>query len=198
MSDGIRRFTRRPLFAGLLILAVAACSGTPSVAPEPTGQRAPTSFAEYAEGFCSAMLAMTRAIGNPDTGADSDLSFVLEAAIEKGDLASATETAAKVRAELQTARREASRIAGWPEGADPARQLDRFLAALEVYLAAMLAAAPQGIDAARTAGQQAFEAEGAITSWTSMFEGLNNLATTREQMKMLDCGIPPDPRDPSP
>jgi hypothetical protein len=178
-----------------LALCLAACSGTP-VSPEPTRQSAPASYAEYADGFCSAMGAMVRAIGNPDTGADSDLSFALEQAIERGDIAAATEAAGKIRTELQAARQEASRIAGWSEGADVAKHLDRFLAAFDVYIATMLSAAPQGLGEAQAAAQQASEGEGALEAWMGMLEGVRDLASRSGDPTALDCGIPPDPRNP--
>ena len=163
-----------------------------SVAP-PEG--APSGYAEYAEGFCVASLAMVRAIGNPDTGADSELSFALKQAIEQGDLATAAEVADQMRAELRTARAEATRVAGWSEGAAAAQALDRFLAAFEVSIDASLKAAPQGLEAAQLAGQQALEAEGAFDSYISMLEAMSALASG-DGRGLLDCGIPPDPRNP--
>ena len=196
MTDLIGRLPRAPLAAVLLALSLAACSGTPAVSPGAARQSAPASYAEYAEGFCSAMEAMVRAIGNPDTGADSDLSFALEQAIERGDMAAAAEAAGKIRVELKAAQEEASRIAGWPEGADAAKNLGRFLAAFEVYVAAMLTAAPQGLAEAQTAAQQAFEGEGALEAWMGMLEGVRDLASGSDDPTALSCDIPPDPRNP--
>jgi hypothetical protein len=142
------------------------------------------------------MEAMVRAIGNPDTGADSDLSFALKQAIERGDIAAATEAAGKIRAELQAARQETSRIAGWPEGAEVAKNLDRFLAAFEVYIAAMLTAAPQGLTEAQASAQRAFEGEGAFGAWMGMLEGVQDLARGSDDPAALNCDIPPDPRNP--
>jgi hypothetical protein len=42
---------------------------------------------EFVEEWCLSFAAMTRAIGNPDTAADSELSASLDAAIEAGDQA---------------------------------------------------------------------------------------------------------------
>lgn len=139
---------------------------------------------------------MVRAIGNPDTGADSDLSFALEQAIEQGDVAAAADAAGKIRAELRFARQEASRIAGWSEGAPVANDLDRFLAALEVYLEALVRAAPKGMPDAQNEAQQALEGAGAMAAWMAMFKGVSALASSPEREGLIDCGIPPDPRNP--
>jgi hypothetical protein len=189
---------RRALVVGVALgLVLVACGGVPGASTVASGQAAPTTYGEYSAGFCTALLAMTRAIGNPDTGADSDLSFAMEQAIDRGDLTAAREAAGMIGAELRAARQEASRIAQWSEGAPAAGELDRFLAAFEVYVAAMMAAAPQGLPAAQTAAQQAFEGAGALTAWMGMWEGVSALANSPER-PMLDCEIPPDPREAQP
>jgi hypothetical protein len=198
---------RTSLLATLLAVAMVACSGAPGASPEPTGQAGPASpeptgqagpasYEEFAEGFCLAMSAMVRAIGNPDTGADSDLSFGLEQAIERGDLAAANEAAGKMAAELLAARHEATRISAWTEGAETAKHLDRFLAASEIYVEAFLGAAPQGLEAAQAAAQQASQDEDALSAWIGMLDGVGGLATTSERRALIDCRIPADPRNP--
>lgn len=88
--------------------ALAACGST---APGPTAAPAIGTFAEFFGAWCGAMQAMLRGVGNPDTGADSQLMKALDAAIEAGDLATAEAAAGQIRIELQNGRRMAASAA---------------------------------------------------------------------------------------
>lgn len=109
---------------------------------------------------------MFLAVGNPDTASGSELSLALDDAITSGDLAATDQKAAAIRAELEAGRVHVAVAASWPPGAAPMTQLDRVLAAFEVYVEAERAAASKGLNAAKQDAQAAFVAAGAVEAWS--------------------------------
>jgi hypothetical protein len=146
----------------VLVLLVAACA--PAAPPSPS---APATFEEFATNACTAFQAMFRAIGNPDTGSESELSAALNEAVERGDPAGAGRVAQEIAAELARGREAASRAAAWPPAAPMMREFNDVLAAFEAMLAAKQAAAA---DPTAADPQAAFEAAGGVSSWTAMLE----------------------------
>jgi hypothetical protein len=112
----------------ILALVAAGCgASTPSETPMPVA----TTADEFADAWCSSLQAMARAIGNPDTAADSKLSAALDVAIERGDAASVEQIAAQMKAELETGRRFAAVAAGWQPGEAAMVPVDRLILAFE-------------------------------------------------------------------
>ena len=112
----------------ILVLTVAACSApaAPSLAP--------ATFEEFATNACDAFEAMFRAVGNPDTGSDSELSKALEEAVQRGDPAEAGRLAEAITVELESGRQAASRAAAWPPGFAAMSELDHVLLAFEAMI----------------------------------------------------------------
>ena len=153
----------------ILVLTVAACSApaAPSLAP--------ATFEEFATNACDAFSAMFRAVGNPDTGSDSELSRrstkQFSAAIRpKRPLAEA------ITVELESGRQAASRAAGWPPGFAAMSELDRVLLAFEAMIDAKRQSRgnPDPPDP-----QAALEAAGGMTSWTAMLEAARAMQSAR-------------------
>lgn len=151
--------------AVLLALAGAGCG--PS-AVGPTARPSVGSFQEFFATWCPAMQGMLRAIGNPDSGSDSDLSKALDAAIVAADPAAVDLISIQIRRELLAARELAASAATWPQGAEMATQMGRLFAAFDAGIEAKRAAASQGLEAANNQQQAAFEAAGGPAAWTGM------------------------------
>ena len=118
----------RRLLASLAIASLAAACGE-AAAPTPTPIPAAASAEEFAAAWCSSLKAMVRAVGNPDTGDDSELSAAFDAAIERGDAAEVQRLAGAMSAELATGRQFATVAAGWEPGSAAASAVDRLLLA---------------------------------------------------------------------
>jgi hypothetical protein len=151
----------------MLVVAVGACGAT---APGPTAEPRVGTFGEFFGSWCSSMQSMLRAIGNPDSGADSQLSKALDAAIEAGDLDSVEAVAGQIRTELQNGRRLAAAASAWPPGAQMASQTERVLAAFDAAIGAKQAAAKAGLAMAEELAQDAFMKAGGPEAWTGMIE----------------------------
>ena len=154
----------------ILVLAVAACS-TPAASSLP-----PATFEEFATSACDAFAAMFRAVGNPDTGTDSELSKALDEAVQRGDPAEAGRLAEAITIELESGRQAASQAAAWPPGFAAMSELDRVLLAFEAMIDAKRQAAgnPDGPDP-----QAAFEAAGGVASWQAMLEAARTMQSAR-------------------
>ena len=156
----------------VLVVAGAACGPT---APGPTAEPRVATFGEFFGSWCSSMQSMLRAIGNPDTGADSQLSKALDAAIEAGDLASVDAVAGQIRTELQNGRRLVASASAWPPGAQMASQTERVLAAFDAAIGAKQAAAKEGLAKAEELAQAAFVKAGGEEAWTGMIEAARGI-----------------------
>lgn len=152
----------RNVFMALIVAAAAACgTGAPSSTPLAVA----TSFDEYAPAFCSAFQALFRAVGNPDTAADSELSKALDDAVAAGDGASADQVAAKVMSELETGRQHAAFARGWPPAAPMMAHMDRVFVAFEAMTEAKRTAAkaPGSLDP-----QAVLEQAGGVDAWMAL------------------------------
>jgi hypothetical protein len=156
------------------LLAVAVLVGTGAAcgpaAPGLTAAPRIATFAEFFGTWCSSMQSMLRAIGNPDTGTDSQLGKALDAAIEAGDLVSVDAVSNEIRIELQDGRRLAASAGTWPPGAQMASQTERVLAAFDAAIVAKQSAARAGPQKAEEEAQAAFEQAGGREAWTGMLE----------------------------
>jgi len=192
--------TRQPtvgrFVAGIIMIIAAGCGQGATTSGSPSPRPSPSSLADFEKGFCDGMQAMFRAVGNPDTGNDSELSFQLDRAIERGDVPSANQLAAQMRAELRLGREHAAYARGWPDGTEIAANLDRVLMAFDASVEAKRAAAAQGLEASETAAQAAFQNLGAGEAWIAMLDGYRNLVLADPARKPLDCELPADPRNP--
>lgn len=160
----------------VLVMAGVACG---PIAPGPTAEPRVATFGEYFGSWCGSMQAMLRAMGNPDSGADSQLSKALDAAIETGDLASVEAVAGQIRTELQNGRRLAASAAAWPPGAQMAGQTERVLAAFDAAIGAKQSAAKEGLAKAEELAQAAFVKAGGEEAWNGMIDaarGIDELA----------------------
>jgi hypothetical protein len=162
-------------FATLVLLIGLALAGCSAGAPSQSTLPVATSADEFAAAWCGSLEALARAIGNPDTGADSKLSAALDAAISRADYAGVEEVAAQMKAELATGRQLASVAAGWPPGTATAGQLDALLRAVEVLVEARRANATRGLGEADRVAQAAFEEAGGLEAWQGMFEAARGL-----------------------
>ena len=157
----------RIVFAALLVLAGAACGGSP---PSATAGPAVDSFDEYAVASCAAWDALFRAVGNPDTASGSELSRSLDQAVAAGDAASAEPVAADITRELQAGRALVAVAGGWQPRIQVMIQLDRVFAAYEAMIAAKVAVArrePNAVDP-----QAAFEGAGGVEAWFAMIDAM--------------------------
>lgn len=191
-----------PLAALVVALAIAAgCGGASELPPgprTPSSRPLPITLADFERGFCDAMQAMFRGIGNPDTGNDSELSYQMDQAIKRGDLRAAGELAAQIRAELAVARQHAADAGTWPEGAEVAANLDVVVAAFDAAVEAKRVSAGKGFDAADAAGQRVFGERNAYEAWIAMVDGYRRLIQADPTRRRMDCFLPADPRNPGP
>lgn len=141
--------------------------------PSPTPRPAATSFDEYAPAFCSAFQALFRAVGNPDTAADSELSKALDDAVAAGDAASADEVAAKVMSELETGRQHAAFARGWTPAAPMMAHMDWVFIAFEAMTEAKRTAAkaPGSVDP-----QAVLEQAGGVDAWIALLTAWPTIA----------------------
>ena len=155
-----------------LALAVAGCGpgAVATTAPHSVG-----SFQEFFATWCPAMQGMLRAIGNPDSGSDSELSKALDAAIVEANPAAVGQVTAQIRQELFTARQLAASAATWPQGAEMATQMGRLFSAFDAGIEAKRAAASQGLEAASSQQQAAFEMAGGPAAWTDMIAAARSI-----------------------
>lgn len=159
------------LATAVALVSIGCAQGTSGATPLPVA----TSADEFATAVCSSLRTIGRAIGNPDTGADSALSASLEAAITRGDYAGVEQTAATMTAELERGRLLAGVAAGWQPGAALIVHVDRLLLAFEAMVEAKRTGARQGLEAAGTLGQTAFERAGGLEAWQGMLGSFRDL-----------------------
>ena len=175
--------------------AAPAVSPTRSDAPTPTmGETSPgrtpaitITFQEFHDSFCSAWESMFRAIGNPDTGSGSELTAAMDAAITAGDLPSVDRVAAQISGELESGRRQVERATGWPPATPMMAQLDLVFVGFEALTEAKRAAANQGLQVARTRGQQALVDAGAIDAWFALIRP----GVLDETRRAMESATPP-------
>lgn len=153
----------------ILVLVAAACA--PAAASSP-----PATFAEFTTNACTAFEALFRAIGNPDTGSQSELYAALNQAVGRGDPADAGRLTQEIAAELQRSREAAGRAAAWPPASPMMTDFTNLLVAFEALVAAKQAAAA---DPAAPDPQAAFEAAGGVTSWGAMLESARAIVEAR-------------------
>lgn len=145
------------LLAGLVVVALlGGCTPTA------------ITFQEFHASYCSAWESMFRAVGNPDIGDGSALTSEMDAAITSGDIASVDRVAAEITSELEAGRKEITVATGWTPASPLMAQLDRVFVGFEKMTEAKRAAAGQGLDVARSLGQETLEQSGAIEAWFTL------------------------------
>ena len=177
-------FARASLAA--LLVFVAGCGQGSAPSPTATPMPLARSADEFAAAFCSSLSAMARAIGNPDTAADSQLSAALDDAIKSGDKAAVERVAASMQAELATGRQFAAVAGGWEPGAKAAQLADRLIVAFVAFVEAKRAAAAQGLTAADERAQAALIQAGGGAAWESLLGGDAKLPTDASE-KLSGC-----------
>ena len=169
-----------------LVLIVAACTPTAS-SSEPPSIRPAATFEEFATHACDAFEAMFRAVGNPDTGAGSELSKQLDEAVTRGDVAGAEQAAEAIIGELKQGQQAASVAAAWEPGSPAMVELNDVLVAYESYVHAKKDLATGSM----TDPQSAFEAAGGVTSWEQMLTAAAAVIAARPDVPPVACdGIP--------
>ena len=158
----------RGVTAIVMVLVVGACGG--SLPPSAPASQPPlaTSYEEFGVAFCSAFDELLTGVGNPDTADWSPLFEEFQAAVEKGDAASADRSAETIRQHLETGRGYAATAAGWQPSGPMMAQLDRLFVAFEAMVEAMRTSVNQSSDG--SVGQTAFEQAGGLEAWRAMFE----------------------------
>ena len=178
--------------AVLSALLLAACVAGASSSPTPLPPA--TSAQEFGAAACSSLTAMSRGVGNPDTAADSVLSAALDDAIRAGEQARVDEAAAKMQAELTSARAYAQVAGGWPPGAAMATALDRVMVAFAAFVEAKRAHAREGLAAADAAAQTALTDGGGVAAWGALVGGVPQLpreaANAIGQCRFREAGAP--------
>lgn len=187
--------SRLPYHVMLALLSAALVAGCTSESPSsPTPMPPATSAQEFGVATCSSLTAMSRAIGNPDTASDSILSAALDDAIRIGDQARVDEAAARMQAELVSARAYARVAAGWPPGATTGATLDRLMVAFQAFVEAKRATAVQGLAAADTAAQSALADSGGIEAWQALIRAGAGIpaevAATLADCRFWEAGAP--------
>jgi propanediol dehydratase small subunit len=180
------RFSR--IACAVVVLVAAGCGqgSSPTATPNPTPMPPATSASEFATAFCSSLQGMARAIGNPDTAADSILSAALDDAIRSGDAAAVEAAAARMQAELESGRRFAAVAAAWEPGAKLAGVVDQLIVAFEAMVEAKRAAADQGLAAADQKAQAALMDAGAGTAWQALLSGESKVPSEAAN-RLVDC-----------
>ena len=136
------------------------------------------------------MQALFRAVGNPDTGAGSELSDALEQAASDRDPAAAARAAALIVSELEIGRTQAAHITGWPPTERVGQNLDRLFLAFAAWTAAAVEEARGTPGADR---QRAFEEAGGLDAWTGMLQGVQEVMSQRPDGPPRECeGVPMD------
>ena len=178
---------RTALGALLVALALAGCglNAGPSVGPTVATSSAPApDYLSFRANACAAFQAMTRAVGNPDTAAPSELGSVLDQAVESRDLATAERNAALIKAELEEAREYARLAGGWEPATPMMAAMDRVLVAFAAWTDAKV---ERIRDPSAPDPQAELERAGGIEAWTAM------LQATRGIMAALPPGASPAP-----
>ena len=187
-----RRFQRIAIVV-LTVTATSAC-GVGAASPTPPSSTAlppATSFEEYAESFCAAFDALFLAIGNPDTGARSELHMALDDAVAALDAEAAERLATEITGTLEAGRQDVARAGGWLPGAPIMDQLDRVFVAFEAYIAAKSAAAMG--DPGAGDPQTALEEAGGIDAWFAMFSLYPALEAERPATTQQCANVPVSP-----
>lgn len=168
---------------------VAACTPTagsserPSVPPSAQ----PATFEFFAANACDAFEAMFRAVGNPDTGAGSELSKQLDQAVERGDVAGSSRVAEAIIGELRRGQEAASAASAWEPGSAAMAELNDVLVAFESYVNAKKDLSTGSL----TDPQAALEAAGGVTSWQAMLTAAAAVVANRPDVPPVPCdGIP--------
>ena len=157
----------RAIVAVVAIAGVLASCG-PSEGPPIPSLRGATTYREWAEGACRAFDALWEAVGNPETGNQSELRGLLERAVAARNSAEADRLVGLIDMRLSEGRREAVAAAGWEPGKPMMIQLDRLLGAYQAEAAAKRAIA-RGQGGAQTP-QEIWQAAGGLDAWHGMFE----------------------------
>ncbi|HEU0236753.1 MAG TPA: hypothetical protein VFR14_09975 [Candidatus Limnocylindrales bacterium] len=166
---------RRMLMRLALAVALGGAGCGTAAAPTPTPLPAARNGAEFSAAWCASMQAMFRAIGNPDTASDSELSAALDEAITNADYSAVERFAAMIQAEIATGRQHAESASAWGPGATMAGHLDRLLVAFGVMVEERRASARDGLSLVDQRAQAAFEAAGGVESWFAMLEAARAL-----------------------
>ena len=169
----------------IVVLAVAACSPTAGSSESPSAR--PATYEEFATSACDAFESMFRAVGNPDTGAGSELSKGLDEAVTRGDVAAANRAAEAIIGELKQGQQAASAASAWAPGAAAMSELNDVLVAYESYVNAKKDQATGSM----TDPQSAFEDAGGVTSWEAMLTAAAAVIAARPDVPPVACdGIP--------
>ena len=181
------------LAVALLGALLAGCGpqGVPGALPDATVLPRASSFDDYAVAFCTAWDAMFRAVGNPDTGAGSDLSKALDAAVEAKDGLAAERIGEEIRTELEDGRRAALSGVGWAPATKTMEELDRVFVAFEKMTAAKVAVANEDPDAIDP--QLVLEQAGGMEAWAAMFEAYHAIGADRPADVQPCEGLPISP-----
>ena len=182
----LRPFARGRHVLAMVLTSVLIVGCGQEVAPTPTPMEAAASADEFAAAWCSSLKALVRAIGNPDTGSDSELSAAFDAAIQGGDATEVQRLAAAMTAELSTGRQHAAVAAGWEPGSAAAGAVDRVLLAFGAMVEAKRAGAGDGLAAADARAQSALEQAGGLAAWVAMLEAARALPPDVIQ-QLEDC-----------
>jgi hypothetical protein len=120
---------------------------------------------------------MFLAVGNPDSGANSELMRALNEAVRSGNEERARQLADQVLAELERGRQSAAAASAWQPGSATMLQLDRVLVAYE----AMVQAKVQGAGGEPSAPdpEDAFRVAGGLDAWGAMFEAAQGVVAAR-------------------
>ena len=161
---------RRRVLALAVAAAVAGCTGsTPSsMSPPPSASPAPSavatpgrpssgtsvvSEATFRTAIESALAELLAAIGNPDTGSSSEASAAFDAALQRGDQAAISSTAAVILAHLDKGRAIIGTVAAYQPGDAVNREWDAMLSEMAEAITAMREGGLQGSKAAVDAGR---------------------------------------------
>lgn len=179
------------VLALVLTIALAGLSACSSAPGAPSAAAGAASYTEFHDAFCAAFDDMFRAIGNPDTGSDSELITRLEQAIAAGDAATVDKVAAEIRAALESGREHARVALAWAPASAAAAPADKLFVAFEKLVDARRTAAAQGAAASEQAGQAAFEAAGGVEAWGAMLGALQEPATMAAIASARPAGADP-------
>lgn len=170
----------------ILVLTIAACTPTAGSSEQLPSAQAAT-FEEFATSACDAFEALFRAVGNPDTGAGSELSEQLDEAVTRGDVAASNRAAEAIIGELRQGQQAASAAAAWEPGKVAMAELNDVLVAYESYINARKDQSTGSL----TDPQAAFEDAGGVTSWQAMLTAAAAVVAARPDVPPVACdGIP--------
>ncbi len=174
----------------VILAATAGCQGSATVEPSPSVPGA-TSYLEFRDAFCSAWEDLFRGIGNPDAGSDSALSKAMNDAITVGDRAEVDRLAGEIIRALESGRSNLRVAGGWAPGSSVALAMDPIFVTFERMIEAKRAAAPQGLEAAISVGQSAFEAAGGMEAWVNGLRSMRNEEVMRVIASARPAGLDP-------